>query len=326
MASTTGSRVERVRTPWCTTATGDAIRHFAWGIGDDNPLWHDPEYGTRSRWGATIAPGCFAYAVDETTIAPGHPTLRRVYNSVDWVWLDVIAVDTDLFATAELVAETEGPNGVEQLGRVEFRGAGGDLIATAEVECLRTRAQATPVDERPELRYSGAEIDAIEQAILEENRRGAVARHREDVKVGDLLPPLTKGPLSIMDVVAWCAATQGVASDDDGYSDGGLHAETATGPQQTAWLGQLVTDWMGDDAFLHRLRIGVLDNPPLGSTTTLTGRVVGVEMVGNASVARIEVEAVDQSGERSASGSATVVLPSTETGPVVLPLDGPLPL
>jgi len=31
--------------------TRDAIRHYAHGIGDDNPLWCDPSYARQSRYG-----------------------------------------------------------------------------------------------------------------------------------------------------------------------------------------------------------------------------------------------------------------------------------
>ena len=30
--------------PWCYEVTRDNIRHYAHGIGDDNPLWCDPSY------------------------------------------------------------------------------------------------------------------------------------------------------------------------------------------------------------------------------------------------------------------------------------------
>ena len=35
--------------PWCHEATRDNIRHYAHGIGDDNPLWCDPGYAARTR-------------------------------------------------------------------------------------------------------------------------------------------------------------------------------------------------------------------------------------------------------------------------------------
>ena len=34
--------------PWCYEATRDNIRHYAHGIGDDNPLWCDPAYAAQA--------------------------------------------------------------------------------------------------------------------------------------------------------------------------------------------------------------------------------------------------------------------------------------
>src|SRR5690606_27675799 len=39
-----------------STATPENIRNFAHSYGDDNPLFCDPDYGRRTRWGGQIAP------------------------------------------------------------------------------------------------------------------------------------------------------------------------------------------------------------------------------------------------------------------------------
>ena len=317
-------RIRRTRRPWCTTVTSDAVRHFASGIGDDNPLWHDPDHGRQSRWGGPIAPGCFAYAVDESTVAPGFDGRRRIYRHVEWNWFDVLRLGVDLEATAWLVDELDDGDVVDQLGRVDFHSSEGTLVATVEVTCQRSSTPPTPIAERPEVRYTGEEIAVIEQAIMAETRRGNETRWWENVARGEIVAPITKGPLSIMDVVAWCAGTQGMATDDDDYSDGGLHAETATGPQQVGWLGQAVTDWMGDDGFLHRLQVDIDENPPLGSTTTISGQVAELRQVGGVGIADLQLVATDQSGQVTASGTATVLLPSRHYGAVDLPLPGPV--
>ena len=134
-------------------------------------------------------------------------------------------------------------------------------------------------------------------------RRQLAAYDELRIAVGDTIGPLLKGPLSIMDVVAWCAATQGVATD--GYSEGGLHAQTATGPQQVAWISQLVTDWMGDDGFLQRLNVEIFANPPLGSTTAMIALVADR----SANTIMLNLTATDQHGAATAEGSATVILP-----------------
>ena len=53
----------RERAPWNTTVTADSIRHFALGISDDNPLWLDREYASRSRYGRLTAPPAFLASV-----------------------------------------------------------------------------------------------------------------------------------------------------------------------------------------------------------------------------------------------------------------------
>ena len=44
---------------WITEASRDAIRHFAEGVGDDNPLYLDPAYAAASPYGGLIAPPTF---------------------------------------------------------------------------------------------------------------------------------------------------------------------------------------------------------------------------------------------------------------------------
>lgn len=312
--------VSRSRPSWVSAATRDAIRHFAWGIGDNNPLWTDPDYARASRWGGIIAPPCFLYGIDETTVASGLPDHRRLYRSVDWTFYDVVRVDTCLEASVWSTGETEADGALEQWGRVDFHIPGGNLIARAETRCVRTTQPAIAIDDRPEVRYSGEQLETIERTILAETRRGTASRNWEEVSVGDVLGPLVKGPLSIMDVVAWSAATSGVVDDDCGHSEGGLDDQSATGPEQVAWIGQLLTDWMGDDAFLYRLCVQVDGCPPLGATTTISGEVAAVEVDQERPAVHVALTATSQHGDITAHGMAQILLPSVEYGPVNLPV------
>ncbi|MEZ5855783.1 MAG: hypothetical protein R3D67_13945 [Hyphomicrobiaceae bacterium] len=47
-----GVPIENTLEPWCHEATRDNIRHYAHGIGDDNPLWCDPDYAAKTKHGA----------------------------------------------------------------------------------------------------------------------------------------------------------------------------------------------------------------------------------------------------------------------------------
>ena len=46
-----GVKITNTVEPWNYEATRDAIRHYAHGIGDDNPLWCDPEYAEKTKYG-----------------------------------------------------------------------------------------------------------------------------------------------------------------------------------------------------------------------------------------------------------------------------------
>lgn len=312
--------IQPSRQPWVTCATVDAIQHFAWGIGDNNPLWCDLEYAQKSRWGNLIAPPCFCYAIDETTVATGYPDLRREYRSVDWTFNNVIPAATQIKATATSIDERTTDEQLDQIGQVDFRTPDGVHLATATTSCTRATGPAPDIEKRAELRYTGEELNKIESLILSSKRQGNIERQWDSTSPGDELGTLIKGPLSIMDVVAWCAATTGVVSPTTNHSEGGLDQQCATGPQLVTWMSQLITDWMGDDGFLHRLKIDVNAQPPLGSTTTIVGHVIALTLEQGRPTTLIELSALDKQGNPFATGTATVLLSSAEHGPVQLPV------
>ncbi|MBL4721908.1 MAG: MaoC family dehydratase N-terminal domain-containing protein, partial [Alphaproteobacteria bacterium] len=59
-----GVNIENTLEPWCYEATRDNIRHYAHGIGDDNPLWCDPEYAAKTKFGGLVALPSFLFATN----------------------------------------------------------------------------------------------------------------------------------------------------------------------------------------------------------------------------------------------------------------------
>ncbi|KAG1249394.1 hypothetical protein G6F68_013359 [Rhizopus microsporus] len=57
-----GVKIGATAEPWCYEATRDNIRHYAHGIGDDNPLWSDPEYAAKTQHGGIIALPSFLFS------------------------------------------------------------------------------------------------------------------------------------------------------------------------------------------------------------------------------------------------------------------------
>ncbi len=86
------------------------------------------------------------------------------------------------------------------------------------------------------------------------------------------------------------------------------------------WLIHLCTDWMGDDAWLWKLDCEFRQFNYVGDTQWLHGRIVRKYLAeGGRPAVDLELWARNQRGEITTPGHATILLPSREHGPVVLP-------
>ena len=83
-----GVKIENMPEPWCHEATRDNIRHYAHGIGDDNPLWCDPDYAAQTPHGALIALPSFLFATNRiiSGYVGGLPGIHAMWAGDDWTW------------------------------------------------------------------------------------------------------------------------------------------------------------------------------------------------------------------------------------------------
>ena len=80
--------IENTLEPWCHEATRDNIRHYAHGIGDDNPLWCDPDYAAKTRYGGIVALPSFLFATSRIVsgYVGGLPGVHAMWAGADWTW------------------------------------------------------------------------------------------------------------------------------------------------------------------------------------------------------------------------------------------------
>ncbi len=367
-ASLIGVPLRRDRMQWIETATRDAIRHFAWGVGDNNPLWLDLAYGAASPAGTILAPPCILYAVDSTIVAPKLPGVQWVYAGTDWTWYEPIHLNDSFRAEVRLLRQERKtgrrfPMWVLQTGEVRYYNQHERLVATAIGHCARTprgdklteARGGQAVGEHQAHKYTAAELEDIESQVLAEPRTGERPLYWEDVSIGDPVPPVVRGPLSIIDIMAWYSGQQGAQPYGGVHGDairyrrrhadyhinpatgakeaaGRGHLEAATGrdvgmggaydigPQRISWAQHMLTNWVGDHGFLHRLNVSVRKPNMVGDTLWWRGKVTGKELVDGVCVVNLEVEAKNQLNVLSASGTAAVALPSRAHGSIRLPL------
>ena len=83
-----GVKITDTIEPWNYEATRDAIRHYAHGIGDDNPLWCDPEYAAKTKYGTIVALPSFMFTTSRiiSGYCGGLSGVHAMWAGADWTW------------------------------------------------------------------------------------------------------------------------------------------------------------------------------------------------------------------------------------------------
>ncbi|MBI2871660.1 MAG: MaoC family dehydratase N-terminal domain-containing protein [Chloroflexi bacterium] len=285
----------------------------------------------------------------------GLPGVHGFHAGNDWEWYQTIREGDRINVQEQFtdVQEKEGrfagriaivysvATYRNQRGEVVARGKGWQVRAERGGARERGKYKYEPYQ------YTREEQKAIEEAVLSEEIRGSNPRFWDDVQVGEELRPVVKGPLSHGDLYAFVAGCIGGISHglqlreimrhpswgwqdpttgareaiirvhdvQDAASSAGLPGAYDYGCQRCCWVGHLLTNWMGDDGFLKRLYVELRRFNYIGDTTWVRGRVTGKRQEGENHLVDIDVWAENQRKESTATGKATVVLPTRHPAP-----------
>ena len=205
---------------WYTEATRDAIRHYAMGLGDENPLWSNEEYAKKTRYGGIIAPPQFPQAFydvtmvrDDVTGQMGLPSFISWYVQLKWKFHQLVRINDKVKGTHslwDLTEKTTRNSGrtILQETFVRYTNQRNELVAERFYNQFRLMRENITMDQYmglPVYKYSKEELQKIDQDYANETQRGAVPRYWEDVEVGEQLPPIVKGPWAVRDTIAYWA-------------------------------------------------------------------------------------------------------------------------
>ncbi|MDH3700122.1 MAG: MaoC family dehydratase N-terminal domain-containing protein [Alphaproteobacteria bacterium] len=352
-----GVKIENTLEPWCHESTRDNIRHYAHGIGDDNPLWCDPSYAAATRHGDVIAPPSFLYACSRiiSGYVGGLPGVHAMWAGADWTWHREIRRNENITTEAwlkDLVEHDTRFSGrsVQQIYHVNFFGDDGDPIAEADSWCFRTdrdiaREEGTKYDDlkaRAPTEYSDDDLVELYRHYANEQVRGGEPRYFEDVEVGEKLPRMVKGPMTVTGFIAYAQGWGGlyiranklawkqvhahpglgiknrfgipdcperVHWEDEFATVVGAPAAYDYGPERCSWMTHHLTNWMGDDGFLRDSYVEIRRHNPVGDALYIDGEVTRKFESEGRSCVEITQRAVQQDGELSARGHGVVALP-----------------
>ena len=366
-------------TPHNLEVSRDGLRHFAFGYGDDNPLWCDEKYALGTRWGGLIAPPTFLYTMGEDAsprpTPPENKALLRgdpfaglgQYQAVmefEW-WRPQRLGDACKCLRAQVGVVDKRSDFGGRTAHIThdfiYADQHGQLTAiqrgtwvNAERHTSKEKKKESDLPE-PYTKEQLAEIDAMYES---ETRRGSTPRFFEDVEVGATIDPKVKGPLKTTDIVIWHAGwgmqltppgnfrlqylvrkkapglfppnrlnipdtVQRLHWEPERAQDLGLPTSYDYGGLRETWLCHLITDWMGDDAWLWKFECQHRRFNFIGDTSWLTGEVTDKRQVdtedGVRSEVHISMRVTNQRGVVTSPGKAVVLLPSREHGDVRLP-------
>jgi len=137
-------------------------------------------------------------------------------------------------------------------------------------------------------------------------------RYYQDVAVGDEVTPLVKEPTT-RQLVMWAGAVgdyMPIHYDKDFARSRGLSGVIVHGQLVGAFLGQLMTDWIGERGTLRKLSCSYKGMNYPGEAVTCKGGVVKKYVENEQHFVECNLWAENPKGERTASGMAIVILPS----------------
>lgn len=195
--------------------------------------------------------------------------------------------------------------------------------------------------------YSDDDLKEIYNAQDAEVIRGAVPRYWEDIEVGEDLPPVVRGPYTLSESNAFIQGVHAhvlsdrltrlrdprdpmyLDSNDPGFSGvslnsippkvPGLDRFIAAGMQPEMWRNMVITNWMGDDGFLWKSNTQIRGFTMQGDTIWCKGKVIDKYYYDGKFCVDIDLWCENQMGNVVIPGTATVILPSRDHGPVVYP-------
>jgi acyl dehydratase len=345
--------------PWCSEVTRDSVRHYAHGIGDDNPLWCDPAYAKSTSHGQILAPPSFVFPLNRifSGYVGGLPGVHAMWSGANTTWHRPFRVGDQIRTEAylkELIPHDTRFAGraIQQIYHVDFYADHDELIASGDSWCFRTERDTARElgtkyeshgDEAPP-RVSSQTLDEVWKSYESEAARGAEPRYLEDISVGDELPPMVKGPMTVTGFIAFAQGWGGlyiranrlaykqmkkhpglgipnaygvpdvperVHWDDDLARLVGTPRAYDYGPERCSWLLHNITDWMGDDGFVVNHASQIRRHNVVGEIVRIRSHVSAIkEGADGERLVEVTQRAQNQDGELSATGIGLVRLPS----------------
>ena len=305
-------------------------------IQDPNPMYSDPGYAAKSRFGNLLCPPLATWKDIAPSIGffgagqESHFQVPLPFNSYglnggsDWQFLRAAFVGdwiTRRFRILDIY-EKQGRSGplVFVVRRETQTNQHGQVISLADRVSIH---RALPPGDRsqgagdaaaePPLQPVPVSPPVPDMVVPKPAAGHREQRYFEDVVTGTEFPPVVKGPITTTHLVRWAAANGNYARIhwDLPFAQlrQGLTNVVVNGSLKNQYLGQLVLDFAGDEGWFKRFYVEHRGMDYPDDVITASGTVTDKTERDGFGYLDCRVGLRNSRGEETASGRATVVLP-----------------
>ncbi len=327
----------------------------SWSVinGDMRPLYMDPDHAAKSPWGALIAPPAVILSYEQFN--PETDAIQGTFNilssaKVEWdgplKMGDTLLPESVITSVEEITKDPSEGRVVSQVVTTEIRNLDGRLVGKAVLDWhffeRGSGAQRALFGDREDAyMWSQEQIEALGAEYKEEEQRGADTLYWDDVKEGEELDHVLKGPTTRTKYVGrsgsvWYwgmklgfesmeqrpelffenenSSLEPIMAVDWVHHRsqrwGGLPGSLEENTDHVHYLVQALVNWSGDAGFPHSMDLQFPIQNMVGDVTRSYGRVTGKRKEGDKAIVTFEVWQENELDERITTGTAEMVLPT----------------
>ncbi len=329
------------------------IRTWAVLNADMRPLYMDPDYAGQSPWGSIIAPP--AIIVSHEQIDPETDILPGAFSRLNAMQLefdqpvrmgDIILAESEITAVEEVTRAGVGGRIVSatietRVTTKENQSIGRVLLDWHMYERGSDAQRALFGDRQDAHMHSQEDIEALGEEYKLEQQRGAAPLYWGDVKEGDELQFVLKGPTTRTRHIPRSESTwywghkqandeskqhpERFFENENGALEpvmaidwvhhraqhwGGLPGALESNADRPHFIIQTLANWMGDAGYPLRMNLEFPIANMIGDVTRSYGRVTGKRQEGDTHVVQLEVWQENQLQQLITTGTAEVILPT----------------
>jgi hypothetical protein len=339
----------------------ETVGRFARGFADMNPLYHKESYAQKSPWGRIIAPPavlCYAETVNGAT--DGFPGCHTIWRGVDYDWLRPIYADEVVKSSTVLEdvyiledSKFAGGKAAVQSYATAVHSLDDEYVGTYRTSWQRfSRSKAKSEGKYADIERHTWTDEELEGVWAEyhsqnlKNRRGAEPRYFEEIEIGEQVPYIIKGPVTLTSKIAfemafgafgwfvghelamalWEKAPRLPIRNEENVPEPpvaihwtnercqkylGMPGAYEAGFERLNWITQLINNWMGDHGRLRRLSCQFRAFHWQGDACRLYAEVTGKRVEDGEHLVDLKLWTESHPrDQRTTDGEITVELPS----------------